>query len=114
MMNSPQDLPFEIEAPAVSELRQQEDFLFLDCREPDEFALTHIEGARLLPMQETPHKLEELESFRDQRIVVFCHHGMRSQQVAMFLRNKGFPKAQSMSGGIDAWSRLVDPDVPRY
>jgi len=47
-------------------------------------------------------------------IVVLCHHGQRSLSVAMWLRGQGFERAQSLAGGIDAWSRVIDPSVPRY
>jgi rhodanese-related sulfurtransferase len=59
-------------------------------------------------------RLAELEAWRDKPIVVHCHHGVRSLRVAKFLREKGFAHAQSMKGGIDAWSVEVDPAVPRY
>lgn len=86
----------------------------LDCREPDEHAICRIEGATLMPMAEIPERLAELEPWRDKPIVVHCHHGVRSLRVVRFLREKGFAQAQSMKGGIDAWSVEVDPAVPRY
>lgn len=86
----------------------------LDCREPDEYAICRIEGAVLIPMAEIPERLAELEPWRDKPIVVHCHHGVRSLRVVRFLREKGFAQAQSMKGGIDAWSVDVDPAVPRY
>ncbi len=89
-------------------------FLLLDCRTTDEYAVAHIDGSRLIPMQELPARLAELESWRDKPIVVHCHHGMRSLKVAQWLREQGFSFAQSMTGGIDAWSTEIDPAVPRY
>ncbi len=89
-------------------------FLLLDCRTADEYAVAHIDGSRLIPMQELPARLAELESWRDKPIVVHCHHGMRSLKVAQWLREQGFSFAQSMTGGIDAWSAEIDPAVPRY
>lgn len=88
--------------------------LLLDCREPDEHAIARIEGARLIPMREIPERLSELEPWREKPIVVHCHHGVRSLRVVQWLRQQGFAHAQSMRGGIDAWSLEVDPSVPRY
>jgi rhodanese-related sulfurtransferase len=105
----------EIDVQAVHALRSGgEPFLLLDCREPDEHAITRIEGAVLIPMQTIPERLAELEPRRGDRIVVHCHHGVRSLRVARFLRARGFMAAQSMRGGIEAWSLEIDPATPRY
>ena len=85
----------------------------MDVREPWEFATTRIEGCLHLPMGEVPRaRIKELEL--DERLVVVCHHGVRSMNVTAWLRNQGFEKAQSLRGGIDAWSVEVDPKVARY
>ena len=86
----------------------------LDCRTPEEFAIAKIDGAVLIPMQEIAERLAELEPWRDKPIIVHCHHGVRSLRVTHWLREKGFSFAQSMTGGIEAWSLEVDPAVPRY
>jgi rhodanese-related sulfurtransferase len=110
-----QDVPLEIDVHTVhSMLSGGDDFLLLDCREPEEYALVHIEGALLLPMSELRERVGELEPHRQRKIVVHCHHGGRSQQVTHWLRRQNFPHVQNMTGGIDAWSQLVDPDLPRY
>ena len=88
--------------------------LLLDCRTPEEYATTKIAGSLLLPMQEITERLAEIEAWRGKPIIVHCHHGMRSLRVAKWLREQGFSLAQSMQGGIDAWSTDVDPAVPRY
>ena len=88
--------------------------LLLDCRTPEEHATAKIAGAMLLPMQEITERVAEIEAWRDKPIIVHCHHGMRSLRVAKWLREQGFTLAQSMQGGIDAWSTDVDPAVPRY
>ena len=88
--------------------------LLLDCRTPEEHATAKIEGAMLLPMQELPERVSEIAAWKDRPIIVHCHHGMRSLRVAKWLREQGFTLAQSMQGGIDAWSTDVDPAVPRY
>jgi rhodanese-related sulfurtransferase len=86
--------------------------LLLDVRRHDEVALSSLPGAVHLPMDELEDRLGELDPQRE--TVVFCHHGVRSLSVAVFLRNHGFRSVSSLSGGIDRWSLLVDPSVPRY
>ena len=85
----------------------------LDVREPWEFDHSHLEDSLLIPMAEIPARaFNELDE--DAPILVLCHHGARSLSVAAWLRNQGFSKAQSISGGIEAWSRQIDPHIPRY
>lgn len=87
--------------------------MLLDVREPWEASIAAIPGATLIPMGEIPTRAHtELDP--DQPIVVFCHHGMRSLSVTMWLRREGFDHVQSLSGGIDEWSRRFDPTIPRY
>lgn len=109
------DPAIEIDARAVhAKLQENRNFLLLDCREPQEHATAHIAGAKLVPMSGLSDSLHELEAFRDCDIAVHCHHGGRSLKVARWLREQGFAKAQSMSGGIDQWSLEIDRTVPRY
>jgi rhodanese-related sulfurtransferase len=87
--------------------------ILLDVREPWEAQLASISGAILMPMGEvTSRAHQELDP--DQPIVVLCHHGARSLSVTMWLRDQGFEHVQSLAGGIDRWSRFIDPSVPRY
>jgi len=86
--------------------------LLLDVREPWEFEKARIGSARLVPMREIPGRLGEIDA--DKEVVAICHHGGRSQQVAMFLEKNGYNKVHNLVGGIDAWSRAVDPAVPLY
>jgi rhodanese-related sulfurtransferase len=95
-------------------LQSGEDLVLLDCRTPKEHDLARIEAAILVPMQDVKARLQELLAFDDRRVVVFCHHGQRSMMVTSFLRQQGFEDVHSMAGGIDLWSRAVDPAVPRY
>jgi len=109
------DYPLEIQPTEVSDLRQQgEDFLLLDVRQPGEFETASIQGAVLIPLGELGERLSELEPYRDRRIVVHCHHGVRSMRAVLGLRQNGFNKAQSLAGGIDLWSQQIDSDVPQY
>lgn len=87
--------------------------LLLDVREPWEFATAQIPGSSLIPMAEVPARaFNELDE--EQPIAVLCHHGARSLSVANWLQQNGFTKAQSVAGGIDLWSRVIDPAIPRY
>jgi rhodanese-related sulfurtransferase len=85
----------------------------IDVREPAEYDICRITGARLIPMRSIPQHLNELDS-ADSAIVVFCHHGVRSLSVVDWLRSQGLENCRSMAGGIDLWSLQVDKTVPRY
>jgi rhodanese-related sulfurtransferase len=107
-------MDYEINPESVRLLSQSgEPFTLLDVREPWEFETARIEGAKLMPMGDVPSRAHQ-ELDPDDHIVVYCHHGVRSMNVTVWLRQQGFEKAQSMAGGIDAWSRIVDPKVPVY
>ena len=86
--------------------------LLLDVREPWEYEKARIGGAQLVPMREVPARIQEIDQDRD--VVAICHHGGRSQQVALFLEKAGYTKVHNLAGGVDAWSRTVDPTVPLY
>ncbi len=115
MTRSDESLPIETDCRSVHiALAAGEDFLLVDCREPDEFAIARIHGARLVPLGELAQRVAELAAERERRIVVYCHHGGRSLRAARWLRGQGFPLAQSMAGGIDAWAVEVDRSLARY
>ena len=107
-------MDYEISPEEVkSRLDKGEAFTFLDVREPWEFEAASMPGAKLIPMGDVPSRAyQELDP--EDYIVVVCHHGVRSMNVTAWLRRQGFEKAQSMRGGIDAWSRGVDAKVPTY
>jgi rhodanese-related sulfurtransferase len=109
------EFPIEIDCTSVNQLIEDSNsILLLDCREPDEVEICQISNSHWTPMREIPIKVEQLRQYADQNVIVYCHHGGRSLQVASWLRQQGFEKAQSMSGGIDQWAVAVDPQVPRY
>jgi len=93
-------------------LRRHEDLQLLDVREVEELALARIGGETHLPLAMLPLRANELD--RSRRIVVICHHGTRSLFAARWLRANGFADVLDLAGGIDAWSRDVDPSVPLY
>jgi adenylyltransferase/sulfurtransferase len=115
MSNMDQNLPIEIDVAAVRAIREAgEGAVLVDCREQNEYDYVRIEGATLLPMSELARRAGELDEHRGARIVVYCHFGGRSLQVATWLRERGFAQAQSMAGGIDQWAVEVDRSLPRY
>jgi rhodanese-related sulfurtransferase len=107
-------LDFEITPEQLASLKKQkEELVLLDVREPWEFEAARIEGSLLMPMGDIPSRaFQELDP--EAHIVAICHHGVRSLNVTVWLRNQGFETAQSLAGGIDAWSARIDPSVPRY
>lgn len=90
--------------------------LVLDVREDWELATASVRAdgfeLRAIPMGDVPARLAEVP--RDRPLAVLCHHGGRSQRVAMFLEQQGYTRVANIAGGIDAWSQERDPGVPRY
>jgi rhodanese-related sulfurtransferase len=86
--------------------------VLLDVREPWEFDLCHLDGSQPMPMHLVPVRCPELDPAQD--IVVICHHGARSQQVAMFLESRGFASVHNLTGGVNAWAAEVAPAMRRY
>ena len=91
-----------------------EKFFFVDCRLPNEYAITHIAGATLIPLQQIQQHGEELKKHKDEKVIVHCRSGARSMQFVQILRQNGFPDARSMAGGILLWNKDVDPGGPQY
>jgi rhodanese-related sulfurtransferase len=106
-------LDYEISPADAAALLRENKARLVDVREPWELATTSIAGGLPMPMGEVPARaFQELDP--DERLIVVCHHGIRSMNVTIWLRNQGFEQAQSLAGGIDAWSAEVDPSVARY
>ena len=87
--------------------------LLVDVRWPLEHEICRLPNSRLLPLDQLAANLQDELDPADE-IVVYCHHGIRSLDAAMFMRANGFPRVKSLAGGIDLWSTTVDPAVPRY
>ena len=105
----------EISATEAAELLQSAEadtVVLLDVREDVELSIAAIDGALHIPMGQIPERIGELNP--DQTIVVMCHTGGRSAQVATYLSQQGFPAVFNLDGGIQAWSRSVDPTIPEY
>lgn len=111
-MDTPIELtPQEFQA----RLAAGEQSVIVDVREPEEHAIARLESSELIPMQSIPASLQRLEALADeQSIAVLCHHGVRSLSVAVWLRRHGIENCFSITGGIDRWSREIDPSIPRY
>jgi len=97
---------------AKLKLDKGEKVVLLDVREPWEYDLARIQGAKLIPMGELQQRANELDP--ESEIIVYCHHGVRSFHATLFLQQMGFTKAKNLAGGIDGWSLRADPSVPRY
>lgn len=101
---------------SVQELKEQLDAgdacVLLDVREPEEVAIASLANAVHIPMGEIPGRLHELDP--DANIVVYCHHGIRSMQVANFLVQHDFEQVVNLAGGIEAWAVVVEPGMARY
>ena len=106
-------LDFEITPGDAEALLRENRARFIDVREPWEFAAAKIDRSVLMPMGDVPSRAHQ-ELDPDERLVVLCHHGQRSLNVTVWLRNQGFEQVQSLRGGIDAWSGDIDPTVARY
>ncbi len=100
---------------AQLQLNEKGRAVLIDVREPAEFAMAHVPGSSLLPMQQIPAELQQLDEMADEKtLLVLCHHGVRSLQVVAWLRDKGVENCYSIAGGIDRWSREVDGSIPQY
>jgi rhodanese-related sulfurtransferase len=108
------DPEWEIHPKDVKNLMQEGNIVLIDVRTLGEWETARIHGAIHMPLADLPGRLHEIHPHRSKPIIVHCHHGMRSLRAVKWLRDQGFKHARSMATGIDGWSRLVDPAVPRY
>jgi adenylyltransferase/sulfurtransferase len=108
-------MPRQIHVQALkAKLDAGESVLLLDVREPEEHAICRLPDSTLIPLGELPVRLNEIHPAVGALVVVYCHHGIRSLSGAAFLEQAGVTPVASLAGGIDAWSALIDPSVPRY
>jgi len=96
-----------------AKMDQGERVRLIDVREQREYDVAHIEGAELMPLGQIMQWSLELPD-KNEHIVLHCHHGGRSGRACQFLSQQGFTYLSNLEGGIDAWSTLIDPSVPRY
>jgi molybdopterin/thiamine biosynthesis adenylyltransferase/rhodanese-related sulfurtransferase len=102
--------PREVKA----KLDAKEPFVFIDCRLPNEYQITHIEGAKLMPLQQIAQHFPALKPHAEDEVIVHCRSGSRSLQFAQMLRQQGFKNVKSMAGGILLWNKDVNPGGPQY
>jgi len=106
-------LEFEISPELVHEMIEGgEDLILLDVRDDWEWEHAQLEGAIHIPLDELEARIDELDPRSE--TIVYCHHGDRSVDGCLRLWEHGFRKVRSLTGGIEAWSELIDPTVPRY
>ncbi len=112
--DGPTEVPgHEIEPEELkARLDRGEPLTLLDVREPGEFEIAHLQGAKLIPRATLAERLGELSTADE--VVVYCKMGGRSAQATKLLLDMGFQKVRNLKGGIDAWSERVDPSLPRY
>src|SRR6059058_2521851 len=105
-----------IPAMSAHELKRKMDareaFELIDVREPFEYEIARIDGAKLIPLGEIAERADELQ--REQLMVIHCHSGGRSAEAVRMLQQRGFTNVYNLKGGIDAWSDEIDPSVPKY
>jgi sulfur-carrier protein adenylyltransferase/sulfurtransferase len=102
---------------SVEEFRRErdakgDDLVLIDVREPHEWEIAHIDGARLIPLGQLPERLGELDGHAE--IVMQCHKGSRSMKGLQILKGAGFTKVRNLAGGIDAWAERIEPGMARY
>ena len=106
------ELDLEISSAEAAVLMKEGSVRLIDVRTPQEYAIARIEGC---PLVDQALAKEIVETWpKDTSIITVCHHGVRSLDAAVYLRQQGLTQTRSMRGGIDLWSRAIDPSVPRY
>jgi rhodanese-related sulfurtransferase len=111
--SGPNSRPLRLSPREVAVLLHRDDPpLLIDVREPWERCIAAIPDSVHVPMGQIPARMHELPKDRD--IVLYCHHGARSMQVGMWLHRQGYSRLVNLDGGIDAWSQIEDPEIPRY
>ena len=108
-------MPLEIKPTELhARMGAGEKFLLLDVRQQWEHDTARIADSLLIPMNELPQRLEEIQLAPGQQLVTYCHAGVRSMRSAAFLEASGFSNVLSLAGGIAAWSLQIDPSFPQY
>lgn len=101
-------------AELAEKLKRGDPVWLLDVRLPWEHELARLPDHALIPLQELPERLDDVRPPPGALVVTYCHHGVRSLSAAAILRQAGLEDAVSLAGGIDLWSRAIDPSIPRY
>lgn len=108
-------MPRQVKAMLDAGQKPGEDFLLVDCRRPDEWEITHIDGAVLIPLQELPELFDDLLAGHEgDEVIVYCRSGRRSLDFVNSLRRSGFARARSMAGGVLLWNQDINPGGVQY
>jgi adenylyltransferase/sulfurtransferase len=112
-------MPFDPEREITTQelhrrLLSGEDLTIIDVREPGEYQIVRMNGARLIPLNEIERRIGELKGLENKEIITHCHHGVRSLRALDKLKRAGFKNVKSLHGGIDAWASEIEPDLVRY
>ena len=106
-------MDIEITVMQAKELREKNPSIqFLDVREPEEVEIGYIPETLHIPLNFIPYSLEKIP--KDETLIVYCHHGMRSLKAVEYLKAKGFDNVVNLAGGIHEWSTKIDPKIPIY
>jgi rhodanese-related sulfurtransferase len=109
------NMPRQIRPETLAKLlADNEPVYLLDVREPWEHEHCRLPASTLIPLGELATRIDDIDAAKEAKVIVYCHHGIRSLSGAGILEIHGFREAYSLAGGIDAWSLLIDPSVPRY
>ncbi|WP_217652015.1 rhodanese-like domain-containing protein [Hydrococcus rivularis] len=105
-----------VEELALRLAKRDSQLQLIDVREPEEVEIAYLEGFEVLPLSQYEQWSQQIKTRFDPDVetLVMCHHGVRSAQMCQWLQNNGFTNVKNVAGGIDAYSLLVDPNVPRY
>lgn len=101
-----------LSAPQLAARLETDETRLVDVREPWEFDICHIPNSINIPMGEIPQRIDDFDEDID--TVIICHHGVRSRHVIQFLEQQAVGSLINLDGGVDAWARSVDPDMPVY
>ena len=101
----------------VSQLKEMQDahkeFILLDVRETFEYEFSNI-GGQLIPLDQLPDRLNEIEQHKDKELIIMCRSGSRSARACEFLSRNGFTNVKNLKGGINDWAREIDSSLPIY
>lgn len=105
-------IPARVTCEELANIRSSRSVSIVDVREDWEWSISRIQGAMSIPLRQIPDRVADIPT--DRPVIVVCQHGMRSAQASAWLQTKGFENVSNLEGGIDAWSREIDPSVARY
>jgi len=103
----------EITVENLKKKLENEDIFILDVREPFEYNISNIDG-ELIPLNQLKNRLDEIEEYKEDEVVVMCRSGGRSAEATKFLESQGFENVKNLKGGINEWAKKIDQSLPIY